>query len=68
MNNLYVTPPPVICYKELASCIAERNTSQQDAARLFEMLELLKQKYSNLIDLKASQADELLKVLFDSIS
>ena len=47
--------------EELAGTILQYNTSQQDSARLFEMLELLKQKYNTLLDLKGRQAEDLLR-------
>eukprot|EP01041_Mallomonas_annulata_P000861 gene861-1676_t len=54
--------------QELTQTILSHNTSQQDAARLYEMLELLKQKYNTLIDMKTKQGEELLKSEEDKLT
>lgn len=47
--------------QELAGCISERNVSRQDAARLFEVMELLKSKYNTLLESKMQQTEQLIQ-------
>ena len=54
--------------RELADAQMERNTAREDRARIFEMMELLKAKYSTLVTEKASQSQELIKAEEDKLS
>jgi hypothetical protein len=54
--------------RELANAQMERNTAKEDRARIFEMMELLKAKYSTLVNEKASQSQELIKAEEDKLS
>ena len=54
--------------RELASAQIERNTAKEDRARIFEMMELLKAKYSTLVNEKAAQSQELIKAEEDKLS
>lgn len=56
----------------LQQSVAESNLQQQlardDCAKLFEMLELMKEKYASLMEQNAKQAEELIKAEEDKIS
>ena len=54
--------------RELASAQIDRNTAKEDRARIFEMMELLKAKYSTLVGEKAAQSQELIKAEEDKLS
>jgi len=54
--------------KDLAMAQMERNTAREDRARIFEMMELLKAKYSTLVSEKATQSQELIRAEEDKLS
>lgn len=54
--------------RELANAQMERNTAKEDRARIFEMMELLKAKYTTILNQKASQSQELIKAEEDKLS
>lgn len=54
--------------RDLAEAQLDRNLSQEDRQRLYEMLELLKAKYKSLLQEKALQSQELIKAEEDKLS
>lgn len=54
--------------RDLAEAQLDRNLSQEDRQRLYEMLELLKAKYKSLLKEKATQSQELIKAEEDKLS
>ena len=50
--------------RDLATAMLDRNTAKEDRARIFEMMEMLKAKYSTLVSEKAAQSQELIRVSF----
>ena len=54
--------------RDLAVAIMERNVAKEDGARLFEMMELIKAKYSTIVKEKGAQSQELIKAEEDKLS
>ena len=54
--------------RDLAEAQLDRNLSREDRQRIFEMMELLKAKYKNLLKEKTSQSQELIKAEEDKLS
>eukprot|EP00602_Paraphysomonas_sp_CaronLab_P008587 CAMPEP_0185034294 /NCGR_PEP_ID=MMETSP1103-20130426/24034_1 /TAXON_ID=36769 /ORGANISM="Paraphysomonas bandaiensis, Strain Caron Lab Isolate" /LENGTH=1149 /DNA_ID=CAMNT_0027570895 /DNA_START=22 /DNA_END=3471 /DNA_ORIENTATION=+ len=48
--------------KDLAQAIIERTEAKEDTAKVYEMLEIMKAKYTTLIEERKEQNEELLKV------
>jgi len=54
--------------RDLAAAQLDRNIAREDRQRIFEMMELLKAKYSTVIDDKTKQSQELIRAEEDKLS